>query len=267
MEHKRKRGRPRKTIIDYNKTQDTSEKKDNEEENIVLFLAVSDTEDNSEDNNGFTMNDTEQQSNNIKSVCLSEQNETLSDSSGDILDKKQITIKTLIAEIKKRDSIIASLKKNRYNNTSSYSNNNTSNIDYHTMLLANMEGNVFKPKTTDKLCWWCNDCFDTLPVYIPNYYKNNTFYVFGNCCSFECAASYNITHLNDYKCLTRHSLINSMKYKITTDNTPVKFAASPELLVNKGGTQTRENYKKNLTNISNKFRANMPPIIPLLHVV
>jgi len=267
MEQKRKRGRPRKIVkITSQKEKEKEEVNDEKkEENIVLFLALSESENNSDENNGFTVNDTEQQQHTNKIKSVTETDESASESSGEVFDKKQITIKTLIAEIKKRDKIIASLKKNKYIN-STYSGNVPVNIEYHSMLLSNMEGNIFKPKKTDKLCWWCNDSFDSLPVYIPNFYKNNTFYVFGNCCSFECASAYNITHLNDYKCLTRHSLLNNMKYKITGDSTPIKFAPSPELLIDKGGTQSRDLYKQNLTHISENFRINMPPIIPLVHI-
>lgn len=264
MEQKRTRGRPRKTIKTDTPKKEEQRNKDKKDENIVLFLALSDSEKNSDDNNGFTVNESEHLSNKIKSV--SSNDDITSESSGEIYDKKQMTIRTLIAEIKKRDVIIGNLKKNRYGG-GTYSRDSTTNIEYHSVLMANMEGGIFKPSKTDKLCWWCNDKFNTLPVYIPNYYKKNTFYVFGNCCSFECAVSYNITHLNDYKCMTRHTLLNSMKYKITGDNTPVKFAPPPELLIDRGGTQTRELYKKNLTHISNKFKINMPPIIPLVHIL
>lgn len=261
MEQKRKRGRPRKINNITHKDREKETKK--KDENIVLFLALSDTEDNP-DINGEDSQFTET---NTKQNGLSEKDDTSSESSENLYTKNQYTISTLIAEIKKRDSIILSLKKKQYNKYNNYTETNPISIDYKHISLSNADGDTIKPKKTDKLCWWCNCSFDTLPVYIPIFYKKGVFYVIGNCCSFECAASYNIIRLNDHGCTSRHSLLATLKYKITGNISPIKFAKSPEQLIDKGGTQSYEDYKKHLTYISNNFIINLPPMIPLIHNV
>ena len=71
MEQKRKRGRPRKIVKLEPPKRDPSETREKKEENIVLFLALSDTENSSENNNGFTINVIELLEGSIKE-CLKE---------------------------------------------------------------------------------------------------------------------------------------------------------------------------------------------------
>ena len=47
------------------------------------------------------------------------------------------------------------------------------------------------PSNSNLKCLWCCHNFDNYPCAIPIKLKMNTFYVFGNFCSKECACAYN----------------------------------------------------------------------------
>lgn len=73
--------------------------------------------------------------------------------------------------------------------------------------------------------------------------------------------------LKDFKCNTRHALTNSLRIKVTGITTPIKFAGDRELLKAKGGKITIEKFREGFSVISSNLRINMPPLIPLVHVI
>ena len=97
--------------------------------------------------------------------------------------------------------------------------------------------------------------------------RNGVYYVFGNFCSFNCAAKYNVKMLKDYKCGTRHALTQTLKAIVTGDSSPIKLAGDRELLQSKGGKYSVEKFREGFTIMSSKLLLNMPPIIPLVHVI
>ena len=265
---KRKRGRPRKVTP---KVQQKKDKDDEKEGNIICFLALSDDE---SDNDNFTTRDTENKSSREKissiteSIDEDESSSEESESSFENYNNSAIDIKELIDQIKKRDAIIENLKKNGTMGTNTHTATKHSNIKYHCTTLANADtGKKFKPEPTDAECWWCDYGFETLPVYIPNLYKDEVYYVFGNFCSFNCAAKYNSKMLKDYKCDTRHALLQSLKEKTTKDRTPIKLASERESLKKKGGPDSIEKFRKDFNYLSLDIRMSMPPMIPLVHSI
>ena len=267
---KRKRGRPRKNAEKIEQ-KPKDEKKEKKDENIVLFLALSDEEsedsgDSGEDNR-FTVNDTETKNNIVDSISDSDAN---SDESGGVFNvsNKQLTVKMLIEEVKKRDQIIANLRNKGGSVLSTYTASKPLNINYHCVQMVNTDsGAPFVPQTTQCECWWCDDTFEDLPAYIVNYYRNGAYYVFGNFCSFNCALKYNIKMLKDFKCNTRHALTTSLRIKVTGIKTPIKFAGDRELVKAKGGKITIEKFREGFSVISPNLKINMPPLIPLVHVI
>jgi hypothetical protein len=265
---KRKRGRPRKN------TNNIPEKKKNEEkktdENIVLFLALSSEEEdnNSEEDNRFTINDTETKKNDVESLSESESDSDSEELSDKLSNTCEFDTKMLIEEIKKRDLIINNLKSRGNSILNSSNSTKPYTINYHCVQIADSKtGKEFVPHRTHIKCWWDDEEFDNLPAYIVNYYKNGKYYVFGNFCSFNCAAKYNVKMLKDYKCSTRYALINNLKSKITGDDSPIKLAPERELLKSKGGLYTIDKFREGFSVISSNLRMNIPPIIPLVHVI
>lgn len=242
-------------------------------ERAKLTELTENTENNDSGEDHFTVNDTETR-NNIDSI--SEDDETTdseSDSNNTTIlpagftNNKTLTVANLLKEIKKRDAIIARLQ-NRNSGMSTYANNKASNISYHCVQVADTKsGKKFVPKITECKCWWCNETFNNLPAYIVNYYANETYFVFGNFCSFNCSLKYNVKMLKDYKCNTRYALTNSLRIKVTGDPSPIKFAGDPESLIQKGGICTIEKFREGFSVISPSLRMNMPPLIPLIHVL
>ena len=232
----KKRGRPRKNV----ECNIIPQKKENEDENIVLFIALSD--DDSQDENNFTINDTDTQ---CQYKCY---DNISSDESTNI-------------------EPINNTNKNSTNKNNSKMNHKIHINYYCTIVADNYSNDVFIPKETSVKCWWCDEQFNTIPVYIPNGYKNETFYVFGNFCSFNCAAKYNSVILPDYKRCTRHALLENMKNKITGDETPIKFAQPRETLCSKGGPLSIHDFRKDFINIDTKCVISLPPMIPLIHVI
>lgn len=297
---KRRRGRPRKNN-DINDDKTKNQQKKTDDENIILFLALDDIpeqpheknhkyskqndENDSGEDNRFTVHDTETK-NAVDSISNSDSDSSSDDSDSDsdsdsysssdpfnishhnqIISEKQ-KIKMLIDELKKKDTIINNLKKSSgITNTHNPSNKNP-NISYHCVQLVDSNtGEKFIPQKTNIECWWCDHSFDNLPAFIVNYYRNGVYYIFGNFCSFNCAAKYNIRMLKDYKCVTRHALIISLKIKTTNDTTPIKFASEREFLKKKGGKFSIEKYRENFSVCDSNMIMNMPPLIPLMHVI
>lgn len=260
---KRKRGRPRKNA---EKIEQKPEKKEKKDENIVVFLALSDQDQNdSEEDNRFTTNDTETKYNVVDSISDSDEE---SDDTPFKFNDKNLTVKMLIDEVKKRDAIIANLRSKGGSVLSSYNTVKQTNINYHCVQVANNDNSkIFTPKPNNLNCWWCDENFDDVPAYIVNYYRGETYYVFGNFCSFNCALKYNVRELKDYKCITRHSLTNKLRIEVTGDTRPIKLAGDRELLRSKGGPQSIEKFREGFSTISSNVQISMPPMIPLVHIV
>ena len=267
---KKKRGRPRKNA-DKLELPIQDQKKDQKKENIVLFLALSDEEsienDSGEDNR-FTINDTETNIDIIDSISESDNdpNELVKFNTINTINtiNKQLTVNVLIDEVKKRDNIIAKLKNKRDNITSACIVENPSNINYQCVLTINTQSNkLFVPEPTQCDCWWCDNTFNDIPSYIVNYYRNNIYYVYGIFCSFNCALKYNVIMLKDFKCNTRYALTNSLRIKVTGISTPIKFAGNRELLKSKGGNLTIEQFREGFSVISANLKLNIPELIQL----
>ncbi len=236
----KKRGRPRKNIEIHN----VAHKKENDDENIVLFIALSDED--SQNENNFTINDTDTQLQQLKHYDDISSDDSSIDEPIDKPINKQIEF-----------------PKNKQNIT-----RHRVDVNYCCTIVAdNYSKDIFVPKETSVKCWWCDEQFSTLPVYIPNCYKNETFYVFGNFCSFNCAAKYNSVILPDYKRSTRHALLENMKNKITGNEMPIKFAQARETLISKGGPLSINEFRKDFIDINTKSIISLPPMIPLIHVI
>ena len=227
---------------------------------------LDDSGDSGEDNR-FTVNDTETKNDIVDSISDFDTN---SNESKDVfnMNNKQLTVKMLIEEVKKRDLIIGKLKNKGGSILNTYTSSKPTNINYHCVQMVNSDNmKSFVPNSTQCECWWCDNTFDDLPAYIVNYYRNNIYYVFGNFCSFNCALKYNIKMLKDFKCNTRHALTNSLRIKVTGVITPIKFAGDRELLISKGGKITIEKFRDGFSVISSNLKINIPPLIPLVHVI
>lgn len=180
----------------------------------------------------------------------------------------KINIDKLLDEIKKRDIIISTLK-SRVNKNNICENHVSMTKDNKKIMLnlGLIQINKNKPIVCDKTdiaCWWCTYNFDTLPLFLPDQFRNSVYYVFGNFCSFSCMLAYN-QNLDDYRKSVRNGLIKQLYYDIfKNSNSNLKAAGPKELLQKYGGpmdiTQFRDiNYMCN-----KQMKMTLPPMIPLI---
>lgn len=127
-------------------------------------------------------------------------------------------------------------------------------------------GNQEIIEKTDIACWWCTYKYDTMPCFLTEKMIENTFYVFGNFCSYNCAASYNLD-LNDYRVWERHSLLKKLYNLIYNTTKDIIPAPRKECLKRYGGPLTIEEYRRSLLTNIKEYRFIMPPmkaIIPFI---
>lgn len=185
----------------------------------------------------------------------------------------------LLKHIRRRDALISRLsqdtdrsrrKKPRVGATNplhtirGLSRNN--NIEYHCTLVDVDTETEFTPCQNDLDCWWCDHSFENIPVYLPQMYRDQKFYVFGNFCSYNCALRYN-HEMKDPKVRARSALLLNMKDKNLGPDVKIKPADRRELLQNKGGPHTIEQFRQGFSYYEESADMDMPPMIPLVHVV
>jgi len=270
MINKKGRGRPKKSKSYY---AEPIEKHNNEIENkkedIIVFFALS--EEDSKNENDYEENvcentviedEDENNTNIFNNNASMEDYLTLDDNEDETKNISFYDKSEFLEELKKKDKIIENLKNKALQNQIF----KKTNIIYNCVQLVK-DTKKFVPSQTDIKCWWCDEKFNNLPAYIVSNYKDGEYHIFGNFCSFNCSAKYNITMLKDYKWNTRHSLINNLKTKITGDTTPISLAPERELLISKGGNMSIEEFRDGFQTITNLPKLSMPPLIPLIHSI
>jgi hypothetical protein len=119
------------------------------------------------------------------------------------------------------------------------------------------------PKSTNIDCLWCCHSFDSFPFGIPIKNYEDTFFMFGNFCSPECATSYNFDNINSCESYERYSLINYLY----SNNKEIKLAG-PRLALKKFGGQLSINEFRKNNNIYNKnYKLLIPPMISLIPLI
>lgn len=150
-------------------------------------------------------------------------------------------------ELKKKDSEIKQLRE--------MCAKSESNFDIGSNKHKRLNMNVFNEKiihvdnkknTSGIACWWCSCDFDTTPCFIPEKYRNGTYYVFGNYCSYNCALAY-ILKDDEYKIDNRKSLVKKLYSELYETNQPLQPAHPKEILQKFGGPMTIDEYRNEYT--------------------
>lgn len=119
-------------------------------------------------------------------------------------------------------------------------------------------------QNTQIYCMWCCHAFDGIPVSIPQKYNNDKFYVYGNFCSFNCAASHIFSKNDDYM-WKQYNLLNTLQKKISNNNwKKIKLAPPKEVLKIFGGYMTIDEYREELLTGNTEFKVIEPPLISLV---
>ena len=120
------------------------------------------------------------------------------------------------------------------------------------------------PCSTSINCFWCCHNFQNIPCALPIRKVNEIYYVFGNFCSPECAASYNFNNHND-KAIEKFSLLNQLYRKIYNNNDYIVNLAPPQLsLRNFGGHLSIEQFRNYTKNNNKILIINMPPLVSII---
>lgn len=113
---------------------------------------------------------------------------------------------------------------------------------------------------SDTICWWCKHPFNNPKIELPTKYYNDTFYSYGNFCSYECCHAYNID-LNDEDVFKRASLLNYHYYKTYGKFENINKARDWKILKAFGGNVSIEEYKDNFKEIKEEYYYIKPPMI------
>ncbi len=278
----KRRGRPPKNLIVAPVVKQKATVKVPQEEQLVLYLpSFDDDEDinNNDSNDTETVKDRDSDSdrNNYQSDSETDEHFSLkhltdhndSDTKQVHHTKKNISIDKLIEELHKRDALINTLKsqvkhKSLFNeNTLTLTKENKKNLINIGLITIN-KNKINICEKTNLACWWCTYQFDTQPLFMPDHYKNNIYYVFGNYCSFACMMAYN-EDMDDYRKSVRMALIKQLYCEIFQCNQMNIKAAGPREILDKfGGIMTINKFRDNHTVSTKVIKISLPPMIPLI---
>jgi hypothetical protein len=160
---------------------------------------------------------------------------------------------------------------NRYQETSSTSfmpNNSIKKKNITPIMIYFNEYNKRKewPKVSNIKCLWCCHNFDNIPCALPYKYSDNTFYVFGNFCSPECAAAYNFDSGADDKDIwERYALLNHL-YSLIYDVPDLTIKLAPPRLSLKifGGTLSIEEFRECNMDYLKNYKIVLPPMVSII---
>jgi hypothetical protein len=238
----KRRGRPPKNVKNVTILKSKKIDKNPEEEQLVLYLPSFDDENEQSEKMSLIKKEVEPQTENNftsfdscsdddeKFLHLSDKNSSNHD---DLFDKI-----TLTKENKKQliNLNLISINKNKINIC----------------------------EKTNIACWWCTYNFDTQPLFMPDHYKNNIYYVFGNYCSFSCMLAYN-ENMDDYRKGVRTALIKQLyREMFNCDDMNIKSAGPRELLDKFGGPMNITKYRDASIVSRKTFKVTIPPQIPLI---
>lgn len=108
---------------------------------------------------------------------------------------------------------------------------------------VNIRGEV--PKCTQAACWWCCHKFEGRPAFLPTTYseEHDSFKVYGNFCSWNCAKSYNYSSKGS-KWTFRSMLLKYMVTKIQGECICIRPAPPRDQLEFFGGNMSIDEFRE-----------------------
>lgn len=269
----KRRGRPPKHLVISTPTKNKIKSSKLQEEQLVLYLPTFDNDTSISEKKNYLKKNKENTDNIFTSTDYNSDSDNKSSNKlkylTDRSESNEYNVDTLLDEIQKRDSIINTLKM-RLKEKTVFNDNTLSITKENKKQLINLGLiNINKNKLnicqkTDIACWWCTYQFDTQPLFMPDYYKNKIYYVFGNFCSFGCMLAYN-EDMDDYKKNVRSSLIKQMYREIfSCDDMIIKPSGPREILEKFGGPINILKYRNSNLILNKTIKISIPPQIPLI---
>jgi len=118
--------------------------------------------------------------------------------------------------------------------------------------LKQLEHSLHLNNISDKksACFWCTHDFDNPPVYIPKYFLNESYHVYGCFCSPECSVAYLMEENVDSSTkFERYHLLNHIYTKVYNYKKNIKPAPNPYYMLEKFyGNLSIQEYRSLLSN-------------------
>ncbi|XWV26419.1 putative viral transcription factor [Tupanvirus soda lake] len=122
-------------------------------------------------------------------------------------------------------------------------------------------------KKTNMRCRWDHHTFTNMPCFLPELYYNNTYYVRGCFCSFNCALAHNLYYIKDSKVHQRKSLTYRLykeMYGLTSDDVvDIKEAPEIDILEAYGGDMSIDTFRRSFLMLDKEYIVFVPPIKPI----
>jgi len=190
-----------------------------------------------------------------------------SDNSSEGMFKNDIPMDNICHECSKHSKMINYLK-SKLDKYEKKDNLDKLTKIYHNKLnfISYTTGKKIVLKKTNIHCWYDGCPFSTLPCVLPELYYNNTYYVFGCFCSYNCALAYNLYVVKDSKIYYRKSLVFQLyreMYGLSSDE-PVDIKEAPykEILSHYGGEMSIDVFRRSFA-MNKEYVLNIPPIKPI----
>lgn len=121
-------------------------------------------------------------------------------------------------------------------------------------------------KTNNK-CRWDHQTFTNIPCFLVESYYNNTYYVRGCFCSFNCALAHNLYYIKDSKIHQRKSLTYKLYREIHgltfDDVVEIKEAPEIDILDSYGGDMSIDAFRRSFLMLEKEYIVYVPPIKPI----
>lgn len=282
VQQQKKRGRPKKNLMDHQLNKPVEKKHSNvdlsKQRELILHLPMihmnSGTNNKKSSSDSDTNKYTAKETENIADDALF----TISDNCSvvsnvsDIDNNSATDVHELLLQLNSKDLLIKKLQ-NEINcyKCGNFEHNITTPKDnkyvkMNLKLFDSQNGKNIVIDKTNVACWWCTYNFDTVPCFIPERFDNDTFYVFGCFCTFNCAMAYNL-NMGDYKMYDRFSLIKKLYYCMYDNNDSVvnsiTIAPPREILEKFGGHVSIEDYRKNFQFCKKEYKMLMPSMVQI----
>ena len=130
------------------------------------------------------------------------------------------------------------------------------------ILLEYKNSNIKKtwPRKVKISCFWCTSDFNNQPYGIPIKKIEDTYHMFGNFCSKECAAAYIFDSQNINK-WESYSLLNML---YSNPKNPIKIAPDRICLRKFGGNLSIEEFRNTCDNKSKDYKVILPPMLSII---
>ena len=138
-------------------------------------------------------------------------------------------------------------------------------------LISAISGKKITIKKTHIWCWWDCHPFNNLPCFLVDSYHNDTYYVIGCFCSYNCSLAYNLYYMKDSKIYQRKSLTLRLYREMyglsMEDSIDIKEAPPRENLDVFGGDKTIDAYRRSFVFVNKEYIVFIPPIKPITMII